>query len=1009
MTFTFKLSRRLALIFAAAAGAAFVGCSIDEPASVPFVAPPQFAVGDTLFTDGFESGVLAWDDNFRPSAKQIVAAAARTGTRGLRVTFSSTANGGTLSKFVAPGDRVHVRFAVRFPSTWTGATGLMTLRAAPASNPWAAFGVWGSCPTGSTWAVTGVTTTAPNLDLRFNTAYIGMPTTAGQCPTVPGTSGPSLATYPAPVAVSKGAWHVVEIEAQLNTVGQADGWQRVWLDDVLTGEWTGLRFRTSSAVQWNAVTLDLPSSGVTQTQSLDIDDIVVQRQRFAAPPPAPPPAPVTLFTETFDNTSFASRAWYDFAGTPAVSTTEKRSGTGSLLVQLAAGAQTPPMKRMRRLFTATDRLYVSYWVKYSTNYVGSGKNYHPHEFNVLSNQDQDWDGLTFNYLNTYIEQVYQNGGVPRISIQDSRMIDGSRIGQNLTNVTEQRSLGGCNGNSDATGVTECYQQGSQWYNLKTWDAAAVAFMPSPGVDYKGNWNHVEVEFQLNSVVGGIGQKDGVLRYWLNGNLKLERTNVLFRTGANPNLKFRQFLISPYIGDGSPVTQQMWIDDLTVGTSRPGSTYPPLPPAPAPVASVTVTPSTASLQVGATTTFNAVLRDSAGNVLGGRLVTWSASPGTIATVVNGVVTAQSVGQATIAATSEGRTGVALLTVTAAQPGPVATVSVTPSSATLQAGSTTQLNAVLRDAAGAVLTGRAVTWSTSAPTVSTVVNGLVTGVAAGQATVTATSEGRSGNAAITVTAVTPVPPPGGGDPRPAFDLRFDAYASTAALQSAIQSGATPWLGQGSERERDKITKITGVSIPGRPDLTSAMRYTWGLAGRGSSQYTIRAILDPKDLPPGSERWVEVWARFSNGFVNAPPGGPDYDYKFLLFVTTQGPRWNVQMLGQNGGNTQWGYPNNEAAWTSSGNGTEGRLSGGPWESSEVWDGQWHRHRFHLSFGSGNAHSTWYVDNKPIHVSTNKTITGSFGEWFIGANMNFGPTQVQTLDWANIRIWTSNPGWGF
>ena len=234
----------------------------------------------------------------------------------------------------------------------------------------------------------------------------------------------------------------------------------------------------------------------------------------------------------------------------------------------------------------------------------------------------------------------------------------------------------------------------------------------------------------------------------------------------------------------------------------------------------------------------------------------------------------------------------------------------------------------------------------------------------------------------------------------------------MQSAIQSGATPWLGDGSERERDKITKITGVSIAGRPDLTAAMRYTWGLAGRGSEQYTIRTILDQRDLPAGSERWIEVWARFSNGFTNAPSSGPDYDYKFLLFLRSQGSRWNVQMLGQNGSNTQWGYPGNgntEAAWTATGNGTEGRLSGGNWSSANVWDGQWHRHRFHLSFGSGTAHSTWYVDNTPIHVSSNKTFTGSFDVIFLGANMNVGPTQVQTLDWANIRIWTSNPGWGF
>src|SRR4030095_9860153 len=45
------------------------------------------------------------------------------------------------------------------------------------------------------------------------------------------------------------------------------------------------------------------------------------------------------------------------------------------------------------------------------------------------------------------------------------------------------------------------------------------------------------------------------------------TNVIIRTGANPDMKWNQFLIAPYIGDGSPVDQSMWVDNLLVATSR----------------------------------------------------------------------------------------------------------------------------------------------------------------------------------------------------------------------------------------------------------------------------------------------------------------------------------------------------------------------------------------------------------------------------------------------------------
>src|SRR5207249_9948799 len=63
--------------------------------------------------------------------------------------------------------------------------------------------------------------------------------------------------------------------------------------------------------------------------------------------------------------------------------------------------------------------------------------------------------------------------------------------------------------------------------------------------------------------------------------------------------------------------------------------------------------------------------------------------------------------------------------------------------------------LKDANGNTLTGRTVTWSSDNTAVATVSgSGLVSGVAAGAATITATSEAKTGTSAITVTA----PPPG-----------------------------------------------------------------------------------------------------------------------------------------------------------------------------------------------------------------------------------------------------------
>jgi uncharacterized protein YjdB len=169
----------------------------------------------------------------------------------------------------------------------------------------------------------------------------------------------------------------------------------------------------------------------------------------------------------------------------------------------------------------------------------------------------------------------------------------------------------------------------------------------------------------------------------------------------------------------------------------------------PVALVTVTPASTGLFVGQTAQLSVTTKDSAGNVLTGRTITWASSSTTVATVsAAGLVTATAAGSATITATSEGKSGTATVTVTVA---PVASVTVTPAPASVAVGQTLQLTATPKDANGNPLTGRVVTWATSNAAVATVsTGGLVSGLVVGTATITATSEGQSGSSAITVVA-------------------------------------------------------------------------------------------------------------------------------------------------------------------------------------------------------------------------------------------------------------------
>lgn len=83
-----------------------------------------------------------------------------------------------------------------------------------------------------------------------------------------------------------------------------------------------------------------------------------------------------------------------------------------------------------------------------------------------------------------------------------------------------------------------------------------------------------------------------------------------------------------------------------------------------VATVQIEPDTATMTVGSSRTFTAALRSSAGTVLTDRAVTWTSSNVAAATVnASGSVTAIAPGTTTIGATSDGRTGVATITVIA----------------------------------------------------------------------------------------------------------------------------------------------------------------------------------------------------------------------------------------------------------------------------------------------------------------------------------------------------------
>src|SRR5439155_1170101 len=87
----------------------------------------------------------------------------------------------------------------------------------------------------------------------------------------------------------------------------------------------------------------------------------------------PPPAGTLLFQENFEDNAFASRGWYD--NTSMVTTTAEHlpTGTSAAEMHFTVGSTIPVQGgSARHLFAPTPTLYVSFWVKYSSNWVGSG-------------------------------------------------------------------------------------------------------------------------------------------------------------------------------------------------------------------------------------------------------------------------------------------------------------------------------------------------------------------------------------------------------------------------------------------------------------------------------------------------------------------------------------------------------------------------------------------------------------------------------------------------------------
>ena len=166
-----------------------------------------------------------------------------------------------------------------------------------------------------------------------------------------------------------------------------------------------------------------------------------------------------------------------------------------------------------------------------------------------------------------------------------------------------------------------------------------------------------------------------------------------------------------------------------------------------VASVDVTPTAATVMAGAKQQFRAVARDARGAVVNVP-VTWLATPFDIAAADStGLVVTTRAGRTHVIAIAGGKPGVAVLDIT--ERGPATLRVVAAGSATTVVGGSVQLDALAATELGDPVTPGAVRWTSAAPQIASIEDGLVRGRAPGVAAIEARSGALSARLDVTIT--------------------------------------------------------------------------------------------------------------------------------------------------------------------------------------------------------------------------------------------------------------------
>jgi hypothetical protein len=242
-----------------------------------------------------------------------------------------------------------------------------------------------------------------------------------------------------------------------------------------------------------------------------------------------------LFSESFDDANLLKRDWYDCDKFRI--TADAKAGKGCIEYEWPnTKSGVIGSASMRKLIEPTDEVYIRYYLRLSKDFGWTNRGFHPHLTHFLTTESHKYMGPAATHLTLYIEPV---DGKLRLAATDIE-------------------------NKDAPhGLTQGELKGG--YNGKFYDSKEILFNDE-------QWHCIEAHFKLNTLdmKNDRPNEDGIVQSWFDGELVVDRNDVVLRSTDFPKMKFNQFMMAPYFGPGLlRHAQKLWIDEMVVAKKRVG--------------------------------------------------------------------------------------------------------------------------------------------------------------------------------------------------------------------------------------------------------------------------------------------------------------------------------------------------------------------------------------------------------------------------------------------------------